>query len=423
MSSKVNSLAYYATPLPHYKAQITQPYGFALTGGRYTIIGWDPTHVVDKNDQAFETIQSLTPKINSPISPCGGWYGYLGYELAEQLHGKLSPRKRDLPLPDLSMGLYDRVVVFDHQKREAYEVIHPSLRGGFTRRSNPVKSLDCFAPIGLAMTKFVSNPTSSYQTAFNQIQSALRRGDCYQVNLAQRFTSDFTGNPWDYFLNLMQVNPAPFAAYYQLPNAAIISCSPERFIRIDNGYIQTKPIKGTCARHQDSALDQAAAQALQKSEKNKAENLMIVDLMRHDFGKICLPGSVSVPDLFRLETYRSVHHLVSTVEGRLKPEVSSWEALKACFPGGSITGAPKLAAMQQIQALEPHARHVYCGCIGYADFSGIMDMNIAIRTAVITQGQCHVWAGGGIVLDSVCEEEYQECFDKISLFGIIRSLI
>jgi para-aminobenzoate synthetase component 1 len=406
-------LPYDPNPLSRFAHMLTQPYAFVLTGGRYTIMGWDPVELVTGGDDPLQQMESLTPKILSDFSPCGGWYGFIGYEFAESLHTHLPPRPRDLPIPDLCMGLYDRVIVFDHEKQCAYEAEHPtltSLRGH--SRSNPVND-----PPLRGYSR--SNPSSNlnhtqYQTAFNQTQAALQRGDCYQVNLAQRFTAEFEGSSWDYFLDLLQKNPAPFAAYYQLPQAAIVSCSPERFIRIDKNMIETKPIKGTCKRQADPDLDKQAAHELFHSEKNRAENLMIVDLMRNDLGKICEPGSVRVPEIFSIESYRSVHHLVSTVTGVLPPEISPLEALKACFPGGSITGAPKLAAMQQIRMLEPNARHVYCGSIGYSDLSGVLDMNIAIRTAVITQGKCHIWAGGGIVLDSVWEEEYQECLDKIA---------
>jgi para-aminobenzoate synthetase component 1 len=414
-------LPYTPQPLPLFAEKLTQPYAFALTGGRYTIMGWDPVELITGGEDPLKRMQTLTPEIHSDFSPCGGWYGFLGYEFAESLHTHLPPRPRDLPIPDLCMGLYDRVIVFDHEKQCAYEAEHPSLRG--VSRSNLANDASLHGALIVRHCEEVprrSNPFLSnldhtqYQTAFNQAQAALQRGDCYQVNLAQRFTAEFEGSPWDYFLDLLQKNPAPFAAYYQLPQAAIVSCSPERFIRIDKNIIETKPIKGTCKRQADPDLDKQAAHELFHSEKNRAENLMIVDLMRNDLGKICEPGSVRVPEIFSIESYRSVHHLVSTVTGILRPEISPLEALKACFPGGSITGAPKLAAMQQIRMLEPNARHVYCGSIGYSDLSGVLDMNIAIRTAVITQGKCHIWAGGGIVLDSVWEEEYQECLDKIA---------
>jgi para-aminobenzoate synthetase component 1 len=416
MTTEILPLPYNADPLPGYAERLSRPYAFALTGGRYTLIGWDPVEVITAaSPDPFAYMQARMESFKSAVSPCGGWYGYLGYELAEILYPRLAPRPRDLPFPDLCMGLYDRVHVFDHEKQAAYEAKHgldtsPSLRGYAYPRND--------AGSGTRNDgKFTTNlPPDRYQAAFNQAQAALRRGDCYQVNLAQRFTAEFKGSAWAYFLALLKENPAPFAAYLHLPEGEIISCSPERFLRIEEGQIQTKPIKGTCPRAEDPEQDRQAAEDLRLSEKNRAENLMIVDLMRNDLGKICVPGSIQVPALFEIESYRSVHHLVSQVVGTLEPRISPLEALKHCFPGGSITGAPKLAAMEQIRALEPDARHVYCGSIGYCDFSGTLDMNIAIRTAAIAQGQCTLWAGGGIVLDSVWDDEYQECMDKIAPF-------
>ncbi|MEX0607274.1 MAG: aminodeoxychorismate synthase component I, partial [Halofilum sp. (in: g-proteobacteria)] len=238
-------------------------------------------------------------------------------------------------------------------------------------------------------------------------------GDCYQVNLAQRFEVAASGDPWVAFRRLRTINPAPFAAYLNGPDAQVLSVSPERFLWADaEGHVETRPIKGTRPRNADAAADAALAQALATSPKDRAENVMIVDLLRNDLGKVCATGSVRVPRLCDIESFPTVHHLVSTVIGRLAPEHHALDLLRACFPGGSITGAPKIRAMEIIEELEPQRRGVYCGSIGYVGFDGAMDTNIAIRTLVYSEGRARFWAGGGIVIDSEAESEYQETFDK-----------
>jgi para-aminobenzoate synthetase component 1 len=253
-----------------------------------------------------------------------------------------------------------------------------------------------------------------YHQAFNRIRDYIREGDCYQVNLAQRFQAPCTGDPWLGYRRLRAINPAPFAAYLNLPFGQVLSSSPERFLEVRGGHVETRPIKGTRPRQSDPAADAAQAGELAACGKDRAENLMIVDLLRNDLGKVCVPGSVETSRLFEVESFANVHHLVSTVTGRLAPGLDAIDLLRAAFPGGSITGAPKLRAMEIIEELEPDRRGVYCGAIGYLGFNGDMDTNIAIRTVVITAGQAHCWAGGGIVADSEWQAEYQECLDKAS---------
>src|SRR5690606_14358319 len=208
------------------------------------------------------------------------------------------------------------------------------------------------------------------------------------------------------------INPAPFSAYLNTPYAQILSASPERFLRVVGGRVETRPIKGTRPRAGHARLDAEIIEALAASEKDRAENLMIVDLLRNDLSKCCAPGTVRVPRLFEVESFATVHHLVSTVTGELRADRDALDLLRGCFPGGSITGAPKLRAMQIIEELEPHRRGVYCGAIGYLGFDGGMDLNIAIRTMVYSRGVIRFWAGGGIVADSRLEDEYQETYDK-----------
>ncbi|MEL0628600.1 aminodeoxychorismate synthase component I [Psychromonas aquatilis] len=253
-----------------------------------------------------------------------------------------------------------------------------------------------------------------YRDSFKKIQEYILSGDCYQVNLAQRFQATYTGNEYNAYLTLLEENKAPFAAFIRLPNQAIISLSPERFLQLDKGVIQTKPIKGTMPRGLDEHQDLLNKQQLSNSEKDQAENLMIVDLLRNDIGKVSKPGTVKVPKLFNIESFPAVHHLVSTVTGELAPEYTCEDLLRACFPGGSITGAPKIRSMEIIYELEKYFREIYCGSIAYINGNGDMDSSITIRTLVCTQGHIYCWAGGGIVADSIVENEYQECFDKVS---------
>jgi para-aminobenzoate synthetase component 1 len=251
-----------------------------------------------------------------------------------------------------------------------------------------------------------------YGLAFESIQRYIREGDCYQVNFAQRFETRCEGDPWSAYLRLREKNPAPFAAYLDTPHGQVLSCSPERFLKLTGRMVETKPIKGTRPRSEDPVVDVKQRLELLNSEKDRAENLMIVDLLRNDLGKCCEPGSIHVPELFSIESFATVHHMVSTVRGTLQRGCDAVRLMRGAFPGGSITGAPKLRAMEIIDELEPDPRGVYCGSIAYIGFNGNMDSNIAIRTLEHRNGNVRFSAGGGIVADSVCEDEYTETFHK-----------
>jgi len=258
-----------------------------------------------------------------------------------------------------------------------------------------------------------SNMThGEYLAALERIKRYILDGDCYQVNFAQRFSVAAEGDTWQAYQVLRQLNAAPFAAYLNTPHCQVLSSSPERFLQVRDGRVETKPIKGTAPRGRDPIEDMMLAEMLKDSLKDRAENLMIVDLLRNDIGKVCATGSVEVPALFTLESYARVHHLVSTVCGRLERGQDALSLMRACFPGGSITGAPKLRSMEIIEELEPHRRGIYCGSIGYVGFDGDMDSNIAIRTLVHADGISRLWAGGGIVADSDPEAEYRETYHK-----------
>jgi para-aminobenzoate synthetase component 1 len=252
----------------------------------------------------------------------------------------------------------------------------------------------------------------SYAAAFASVQARIQRGDCYQVNLTQRFRARAEGDAWHAYLQLREINPAPFAAFLDFPDGRVLCSSPELFLRVVGDRVETKPIKGTRPRAADGVRDRALVEALRMSAKDRAENVMIVDLLRNDLGKSCVPGSIRASKVFEVESFASVHHLVSTVEGRLAPGKHALDLLAGCFPGGSITGAPKVAAMRIIEELEPQRRSVYCGCIGYIGFDGDMDLNIAIRTLVQHGDYIYAWAGGGVVADSEVDAEYQESLDK-----------
>ena len=253
----------------------------------------------------------------------------------------------------------------------------------------------------------------AYLDEVAKVREYIFAGDIFQANLSQRFEAPCAEPPWPFYRRLRAHNPAPFAAFMELPGAAIVSASPERFLHVDpSGHVETRPIKGTRARGFGPEHDAALGQALTESAKDRAENLMIVDLMRNDLSRVCTPGSVRVSELFSLERYATVHHLVSTVVGDLSPGTDALDALRQAFPGGSITGAPKLRAMEIIAECEPSRRGVYCGSIGYWSVTGALDTNIAIRTAVMRDGRIYFSAGGGIVADSDPEQEYRETLDK-----------
>jgi len=262
---------------------------------------------------------------------------------------------------------------------------------------------------------------AGYLDAVGRVREYILAGDIFQANLSQRFEAPLTESAWDLYRRMRIRNAAPFAAFFETPDVSIVSASPERFLRVDErGHVETRPIKGTMPRGFGPEHDGALGQALSESAKDRAENLMIVDLMRNDLSRVCAPGTVRVAELFALEQYATVHHLVSTVVGQLAPGADALDLLRAAFPGGSITGAPKLRAMEIIAELEPSRRGVYCGSIGYWSVTGELDTSIAIRTAIVRNGRVYFNAGGGIVADSDPADEYQETLDKAR--GLIDAL-
>lgn len=346
----------------------------------------------------------------------GGAIGYFAYDLGRRLERLPVLAEDDIQLPEMALGLYDWAVVVDHVERCSWLVGQGRSARTFEIWGTLLDRLQAPARVRQpfrVLSKVRANMDRDYYArAFDRIKHYIREGDCYQVNFAQRFTARAEGDPWLAYHRLRGMNPAPFAAYFATPYGTILSTSPERFLKVQDGLVETKPIKGTRPRSTDPQRDRALAEELLRSPKDRAENLMIVDLLRNDIGKNCAIGSVQVPKLFALESFATVHHLVSTVTGRLAQGRHALDLLRGCFPGGSVTGAPKLRAMEIIEELELHRRSIYCGSIGYIGFDGSMDTNIAIRTILHTGRAVHFYAGGGIVADSRMEDEYQETFDK-----------
>ena len=347
---------------------------------------------------------------------CGGALGYFSYDLGRGIEQIADRGNRDLGVPELAIGIYDWAILQDHDTERAYMV-----HAGF--RPAPVDAPPDALPSMLTPAAFgprfaVTSPVETevdyaqYASAIERILAYIRDGDCYQVNYTQQFSAEAEGDPWDAFLRLRSLNPAPYSAYLEYPWGAVLSSSPEQFLKVERGAVTTRPIKGTRPRRADPEADAAEREALLGSAKDRAENVMIVDLLRNDLGKNCEIGSVSVPRLFALESFAKVHHLVSNVTGRLAADRHVVDLLRGCFPGGSITGAPKRRSMEIIEELEPTRRSVYCGAIGYISFCGDMDTNIAIRTMLFADGWLRCWAGGGVVYDSSAEAEYQESLDK-----------
>ncbi|OUR65868.1 aminodeoxychorismate synthase, component I [Methylophaga sp. 42_25_T18] len=421
-----------------------------LETGRYDIIAADPfikletygksTKVSYRNgtiEQSSEDPFNLLQRLLKPLKheACdlpftGGAMGYFGYDLGRRLEAIPAQASDAENIPEMAVGIYDWVIVSDHQQQRCYLAsfgFAPDTKDNWADLLHQVQNHSVgsdnatFAVTGELRANF---DKQRYQQAFNKIKAYIVEGDCYQVNLAKRFEVSAEGDPWHAYKLLRQYNAAPFCAYFSTDTAAILSSSPERLLQVNGKRIETKPIKGTRPRDlNNSDRDQQLAIELQGSIKDHAENLMIVDLLRNDLGKVCVPGSISVPKPFELESFATVHHLVSTITGTLKDDEDPVSLLKACFPGGSITGAPKLRAMEIIEELEPHRRGVYCGSIAYIGFDGNMDSNITIRTMVYSDNRLRFWAGGGIVADSNIDAEHQEILDKAApMFKLIEQL-
>ncbi|PKY10393.1 aminodeoxychorismate synthase, component I [Acidithiobacillus marinus] len=410
--------------------------------GRYSILVTEPRRriwqlhgqvwVADEKREAQAATISLWEVLREALDglaldaecPCpdlpfsGGVLGYLGYDFA------LSERGMDIAdeslWPEAAFGVYDSALIVDHLLQRAW-VFAPAKQMAGVRKQWELRlsAAEAAAPVpdfrvrGPVQTLWSA---AQYAAAFQRVEAYIRAGDCYQINLAQPFTAVYSGSSWHLYRHLRAMNPAAFSAYLHFPWGSVLSFSPERLLQVQHGHMQVRPIKGTWPRGTDVLQDAQFAAELLGSAKDRAENVMIVDLLRNDLGKVAEIGSVRVTQLCSLESNAQVHHLVSVVEAQLLTGLDPLQALAACFPGGSITGAPKRRAMEIIAELEPATRGLYCGSIGYIDRTGKMDMNIAIRTMTTSQGELRFWAGGGIVADSRVDAEYQESLDKVALF-------
>ncbi len=354
----------------------------------------------------------LQPSQERSLPFQGGALGLFGYDLGRRFEKLPSQAQADIAIADMAVGIYDWALIVDHHRQCITLIDHQDpaarLRWLEAQRHTPGAPFRLTSPWQSNMSR------NEYGHKFRQIQDWIRSGDCYQVNLAQRFSASYQGDEWQAFCALNSDNRAPFSAFIRTDEGAILSLSPERFIHLAEGRIQTRPIKGTLPRLADRDEDARQARRLQESPKDRAENLMIVDLLRNDIGRVAVPGSVRVPELFVVEPFPAVHHLVSTITAELPASLHATDLLRAAFPGGSITGAPKIRAMEIIEELEPQRRNAWCGSIGYLSFCGRMDTSITIRTLTATGGKLYVSAGGGIVADSDEEAEYQETFAKVN---------
>ena len=453
--------------------------------GRYSFLTADPIAVVRSKGSRTECLDAASSgwrdlsgdvlaEVGALLQPhrCdevdglppfqGGAAGYLAYDWGRVLERLPPSRYDDLALPDAVFGIYDWVIAWDHPASRAWLIstgmpamekdararraaeraaaVLERLRGQAPEASHAPNAAPNVGHPFRGATSAPSYPVTggwwdgrldvrssftraAYLEAVARVREYILAGDIFQTNLSQRFEASLAEDPWDLYRRMRTRNAAPFAAFFETPEVSIVSASPERFLRVDHaGKVETRPIKGTMPRGFGPEHDGALGQALSESAKDRAENLMIVDLMRNDLSRVCRPGTVRVPELFALEHYATVHHLVSTVVGELAPGRDALDLLRAAFPGGSITGAPKVRAMEIIAELEPSQRSVYCGSLGYCSVTGALDTSIAIRTVIAPAGHDRVYfsAGGGIVADSDPEQEYRETLHKAR--GMIDAL-
>ena len=454
-----------------------KPYSFFLDSGmdprrlgRYSFLGSEPFLVISsrgseitlirgkerevQRGNPFDTMGKLLEVFRldhcpAPVPFLGGAVGYFGYDLCHFTERLPSTAMDDLRLPESCLAFYDTVLAFDHLERKAFVVAtgFPEMEEGQRLRrarmrleetkswlhaTSGIQESDFSRSRILGDSEFESQHESQeitlksnftpeeYVGAVNRVREYIAAGDVFQVNLSQRFEADLKISPFELYKRLRGVNPAPFAGYLNFPEVTVVSASPERFLKVQSDLVETRPVKGTRPRGRNPIEDESLAAELAHSAKDCAENLMIVDLERNDLGRVCRYGTVKVTELAILETFPTVFHLTSTVTGRLRRGKNNIDLLKATFPGGSITGAPKVRAMEIIDEIEPTRRSVYTGSMGYLGFNDDMDINIVIRTFLIKEGKVCFQVGGGIIYDSDAEAEYVETLDKAK--ALIRAL-
>lgn len=383
----------------------TAPNRFA----NYSFIGFRPTQIIDHLPPRESIQQSVE---NPPDVPwVGGWAGFLSYDLCHQFEKLPRPRINDQNYPDILLGYYVHVIAFDHRREKAYFMSHgPGVCAHQTILDEILAIHPPLSAPDFSMPVLADIPEQAYEKLVQRVIDYIYAGDIFQANLTRRFQAKLPSeiHPFDLYRRLRTQNSAPFAGYINQNGMIIASASPERFLKLSNGHVETRPIKGTRRRSSDPQEDHIIQAELANSDKDRAENIMIVDLLRNDLSRVCKPGSVTTPELLSLETYATVHHLVSSVEGELEDGVTALDLIQATFPGGSITGAPKIRAMEIIAELEPNHRGPYCGSMGFINLNGDMDFNILIRTYVIQDNHITFQTGGGIVADSDPHLEYLE---------------
>jgi len=405
---------------------------FAGNEGRYDILSGAPEHEVissslpSQDSTSLETLNNLLREYAEKSSQAedlpfsGGLIGYIAYDFNQNIEKLPPPKGQDISIPNLHFLLVGWAIITDHTEKKTCLVAQSwvnvtlvkDIETALTQPPKPLTSSEF-----TLKEEFSSNISEQdYLKNITRIKSYIANGDCYQVNYAQRFSANCDGDPWQAYLRLRASTKSPYSAYFEARGGTIMCTSPERFfISNKHGEIETNPIKGTRPRNAHPQQDTALAKELINSPKDKAENLMIVDLLRNDLSKVCLTNSVKAPELFKLHSFSNVHHLVSRVTGLLQSKKTPIDVLQATFPGGSITGAPKVRSMEIINELEPNQRSIYCGSIGYIGFDHQSQFNICIRTMLHTNNKVYCWGGGGIVSDSIPEQEYQESLDKIQL--------
>ena len=445
------------------------PYSFFLDSGmdpqrlgRYSFLGSNPFLVMSSRGTEITLVRGDEHEVQTgnpfdvlgrlleqykldhcplPVPFLGGAVGYFGYDLCHFIERLPSTAIDDLKLPESYFAFYDAILAFDHLEERAYLIAtgFPELEEGQRLRRGRIRleelknwlyavspTQEASFPRRESLDKGESEPTpenrkillksnfthDEYIKAVDRVREYIAAGDVFQVNLSQRFESDLPCPAYELYKRLRMVNPAPFASYLNFQGVTIVSASPERFLKVQGDLVETRPVKGTRPRGRDPVEDQSLAQELRQSAKDRAENVMIVDLERNDLGRVCHYGTVRVTELAILETFPTVFHLTSTILGKLHRGKSNIDLLKATFPGGSITGAPKVRAMEIIDELEPTKRSVYTGSIGYLSFNEDLDINIVIRTFLIKEGKAYFQVGGGIIYDSDSEAEYMETLDK-----------
>jgi para-aminobenzoate synthetase component 1 len=404
--------------------------------GRFSFVGCEPIRVVRSQGRRvwvdgvkvgrnpFTVLRRLLkayrmPRVESPVPFVGGAVGYFAYDLGRFIERLPDNTSADIALPEMHVAFYDAVAAFDHQTAQWYvSTVDAGAAGIEARRERLLDAIGrpseppAFRPVSARdLTGTFSR--AEYLAAVRRVKEYIAAGDIFQANLSQRFQAETDATPLELYAALRSANPAPFAAYVPLDDAhAVLSSSPERFLKVTGRRVETRPIKGTRPRSEDAAFNERMRRELLASAKDRAELTMIIDLERNDLGRVCAYGSVRVTEPIVLEEYPTVYHLVATVEGELHRRHDVIDLVKASFPGGSITGAPKIRAMEIIDELEPTKRSVYTGNIGYIGFDGRADLNIAIRTMLLAEGRVSLQVGGGIVADSEPEAEYQETLDK-----------